>query len=125
MLKEQIDIKFSNRVLPNVGLCVTFYDFINVGEPYLYPSEGSAIQLVKFRMIVFRPFVGEILVGKLIGSNREGLKLSLDFFEDIFIPASLLQEPCVYNSSQSLWTWKYGENQDTDFVMDIGEEVTQ
>jgi hypothetical protein len=47
----------------------------------------------------------------------------VDFFDDILIPAALLQAPCVYNPADGLWTWKYGENHDTDFVMDIGEEV--
>ena len=104
-----------------MGLCITFYDFVSIEEPYVYPGEGSAIQLVKFRMIVFRPFVGEILTGKLVGSNREGLKISLEFFEDILIPAALLQSPCVFNPIDNLWTWKYQEN---DFVMDIGEQVS-
>ena len=107
----------------HVGLCITFYDFVSIGDPYIYPSEGSSIQIVKFRMVVFRPFAGEIMTGKLISSNREGLKISVDFFDDILIPAALLQAPCVYNPVDGLWTWKYGENHDTDFVMDIGEEV--
>ena len=124
MLKEQIEIKYANRVLIHVGLCVSFYDFISIGDPYLYPSEGSAIQIVRFRMIVFKPFVGEIITGKLVSSNREGLKISVEFFEDILIPSALLQAPCVYNPVDGLWTWKYGENADTDFVMDIGEEVS-
>jgi DNA-directed RNA polymerase III subunit RPC8 len=123
VLREQIEIKYSNRILLHVGLCVTFYDFISIGDPYIYPSEGSSIQIVRFRMVVFRPFVGETMTGKLVSSNREGLKISVDFFDDILIPAALLQAPCVYNPTDGLWTWKYGENHDTDFVMDIGEEV--
>jgi len=123
VLKEQIEIKYANRVLLHVGLCITFYDFISIGDPYLYPSEGSSIQIVRFRMVVFRPFVGEIITGRLVGSNREGLKISTEFFDDISIPAALLQAPCVFNPVDSLWTWKYGENADTDFVMEIGEEV--
>jgi DNA-directed RNA polymerase III subunit RPC8 len=123
VLREQIEIKYSNRILLHVGLCVTFYDFISIGDPYIYPSEGSSIQIVRFRMVVFRPFVGETMTGKLVRSNREGLKISVDFFDDILIPAALLQAPCVYNPADGLWTWKYGENHDTDFVMDIGEEV--
>lgn len=122
MLKEQIEIKYANRVLLHVGLCITFYDFISIGDPYLYPSEGSAIQIVRFRMVVFRPFVGEIITGKLVSSGREGLKISTEFFEDILIPAALLQAPCVYNPVDGLWTWKYGEPEN-DFLMDIGEEV--
>ncbi len=122
MLKEQIEIKYANRVLLHVGLCITFYDFISIGDPYLYPSEGSAIQIVRFRMVVFRPFVGEIITGRLVSSGREGLKISTEFFEDILIPAALLQAPCVYNPIDGLWTWKYGEPEN-DFLMDIGEEV--
>ncbi len=122
MLKEQIEIKYANRVLLHVGLCITFYDFISIGDPYLYPSEGSAIQIVRFRMVVFRPFVGEIITGRLVSSGREGLKISTEFFEDILIPAALLQAPCVYNPVDGLWTWKYGEPEN-DFLMDIGEEV--
>ena len=113
-------MKFSNRILLNVGLCVTFYDFISIGDPYLYPGEGSAMQIVKFRMVVFRPFIGEIMTGKLVGSSKEGLKISVEFFEGILIPAALLQAPCVFNPVDGLWTWKYDDN---DFVMDIGQEV--
>ena len=123
VLKEQIDIKYANRILLEVGLCITFYDFIDVGDPYLYPSEGSSIQVVRFRMIVFRPFIGEIIVGKVMRSSKEGLHLSVDFFDEIFVPSSLLQSPSVYNASTGLWIWKYGENQDLDFEMGIGEEV--
>ena len=96
---------------------------MHIGEPYLYPSEGSAIQLVKFRMVVFRPFVGEVLVGRLLSSNKEGLRVSLDFFGDVIIPNSLFPSPCSFNMHDGLWTWKYGGEEEVDFVMDIGQEV--
>jgi DNA-directed RNA polymerase III subunit RPC8 len=108
-------------VLLNVGLCITFYDFVSIGEPYLYPSEGSALTLVKFRMIVFRPFVGEIITGTLVGSNKDGVKISLGLFSDVLVPAPLLQAPCEYDSRSKLWVWKYDGN---DFVMEIGEKVS-
>jgi DNA-directed RNA polymerase III subunit RPC8 len=60
VLLDQIDIKFANKVLVDVGLCITLFDFLEVGDPYIYPAEGSAHQRVKFRMVVFRPFVGEV-----------------------------------------------------------------
>jgi DNA-directed RNA polymerase III subunit RPC8 len=101
-------------------LCISFYDFVDIGDPYVYPSEGAAHQLVKFRLIVFRPFVGEIIVGKITSSNKDGIKVSVDFFDDILIPASLLQNPSVFNSEEGLWIWKYEEN---DLTLDIGEEV--
>lgn len=30
------------QVLLNVGLCICFYDFVEIGEGYIYPSEGAA-----------------------------------------------------------------------------------
>jgi RNA polymerase III subunit Rpc25 len=105
-------------------------------------------------MVVFRPFAGEvedfhlcfqiiqyyplydlfmnitklapqILVGRISSSNKDGILVSLDFFDDVFIPSYLLQAPSEFNAETSLWLWKYGEEDSGDeFVMDIGEQVT-
>ena len=50
VLIQQIESKYSNRVIPDVGLCISFYDFIEISDPYSYPSEGAAHQLTKFRL---------------------------------------------------------------------------
>lgn len=71
--------------------------------------------IVKFRMIVFRPFKGEIILGKITGGTEKGIKsmcnleslsslqpylcdcastnpftVSLEFFNDILVPPNLL-----------------------------------
>lgn len=67
----------------------------------------------------------QILVGRISSSNKDGILVSLDFFDDVFIPSYLLQAPSEFNSETSLWLWKYGEEDSGDeFVMDIGEQVT-
>ena len=38
------------QVLIDVGLCISFYDLLEVDDPYIYPAEGSAHQRVKFRL---------------------------------------------------------------------------
>ncbi len=131
MLIEQIEAKYSNRVILNVGLAIMFYDFVEIGEPYLYPGAGSSIQVVKFRLIVFRPFVGEVIVGKVLQSNKDGIRLSLDFFDDIIIPSSQLQNPSTFDPATNLWTWRYetegGEDGGTianEFALTLGEEVS-
>ena len=49
--------------------------------------------------------------------------MSLEFFDDVFIPSYLLQAPSEFKPDTSLWVWKYGEDEQSEFVMDIGEEV--
>ena len=66
--------------------------------------------LVEFRLVVFRPFKGEIIEGVIVGSTPHGITgisdrgylfrddrayidlVSLEFFEDVFIPQELLFE---------------------------------
>eukprot|EP01038_Epipyxis_sp_PR26KG_P016772 gene16772-22951_t len=120
VLIEQIEEKYSNRVIIDVGLCISFYDFVEIGDPYIYPSEGSAHNLVKFRLVIFRPFIGEIIIGKILSCGAEGLKVSIDFFDDIIIPSSLLPDPSTYHPKDNAWIWKYS---DEDYSMIPGEEV--
>ena len=79
-------------MLVDVGLCISFYDLIEVGDPYIYPSEGSSHQKVKFRLgnvtqsaivacgtltavlVVFRPFIGEVLTGRISSCKEDGIK---------------------------------------------------
>ena len=76
--------------------------------------------------MVFRPFVGEVLIGNVIESNVNGLKVSLNFFTDIHIPGHYMQHPSSFDAKTQLWSWKYG-NPDSeevqDFVIQIGSEV--
>ena len=65
---------------------------------------------VEFRLIVFRPFKGEIIMGRITGASDAGLKsslfdnleiglaadpktVSLEFFDDIWVPKHLMFPP--------------------------------
>ena len=54
---------------------------------------------VTFRVLVFRPFIEEVLTGRIKSSTKEGVTLNLGFFDDIFLPASNLQHPCRFDES--------------------------
>lgn len=41
--------------------------------------------------VVFRPFVGEVMVGKIKACTKEGVQVSMDFFDDVIIPSYSLQ----------------------------------
>jgi len=124
VLIEQIDIKYSNKVLLDVGLCVGFYDFLEVQDAYVYPGEGSCHQVVKFRLIVYRPFVGETLTGRILHSDSQGIRVSMGFFSDILIPARCIKQPSSYNPGKGCWTWHYlTEEVSDDFHMNRGDEI--
>lgn len=124
VLIEQIEVKYLNKIILGAGLGIAFYDFVDVGDPYLYPGEGACVRHLKFRLVVFRPLVGEVLTGRVIAANKDGLKVSVGFFDDIVIPGSLLQDPSEYIPSSGTWRWVYQTEEQADFLLKVGDEVS-
>jgi DNA-directed RNA polymerase III subunit RPC8 len=105
-------MKYANRVIPDVGLCIYLHDFKMVEDAIIYPAEGGAHHRVVCRVVVFRPFVGEIAIGTIVESNEKGIRVSLDFFDEIIIPHELLLQPAKFDQKAKLWVWKYAEGEE-------------
>jgi DNA-directed RNA polymerase III subunit RPC8 len=126
VLIEEIEKKYSNKVVLDVGLCVMFYDFVEVGVPYVYPAEGSAHQLVKFRMVVFRPWEGEVLTGTICDADGNGMTISMGFFNNIHIDRNQLPTPCSFNPTSKSYMWHYNDEEgesSTDYPLVVGDNV--
>lgn len=67
---QVIEQRFVDKVIPNLGLVVSIYDVTNIEGGFVYPNDGAAFFTVQFRLVVFRPFIGEIIVGKLKSCSR-------------------------------------------------------
>lgn len=79
-----------------------------------------------FRYIVFRPEIGSLLSGKIKSCTREGIFVTLGFFDDIFIPKDELQHPSRFEEAEQAWVWEYpvdGEQEKHDLFMDVGETI--
>ena len=76
-------------------------------------------------MLVFRPELEEVLVGKIKSCSKEGVHVSLEFFDDILIPADSLQHSARYDDNESVWIWEYPleEGDHHDLFMDPGEKI--
>ncbi|KAJ1368338.1 hypothetical protein KIN20_029450 [Parelaphostrongylus tenuis] len=107
VLRRRINQRLSNRVVPELGLCICVYDLLEVGVTYILPGDGCGYTRVKFRLVVFRPHIDEVIEARVIFSTSQGLRLSVDFFEDITIPAERLPEPHVFEQSEQVWYWEY------------------
>lgn len=57
----------------NVGLCIALFDITSLQESYIFPGDGASHTRVSFRYIVFRPFIEEILMGKIRSCSAEGV----------------------------------------------------
>lgn len=124
-IKGELEGLFLDKVIANLGLCISVYDISSIEGGFIFPGDGASTYTVKFRLLMFRPFVGEVITSKLKESTSDGLHLSLGFFDDIYVPVPFLpnplhSEPDPENKNQILWKWEYrGEYYPIDAVDEI------
>lgn len=111
-LKKEIKKKYVDRVIPRVGLCIDFYDFVRIKDAFIYPGDnkhavGEAYYKVEFQLIVFQPIIDEWMVGTIVGSTHSGIRVSLGFCNDVMIPSSNLRTPYVFDERHKTWVWQY------------------
>jgi DNA-directed RNA polymerase III subunit RPC8 len=127
-LQNEIDYKYPNRVLMDVGLVISRYGgILKITNGSCVPGDGGSHHECLFRLVVFRPFVEEVCVGTIVKSTGEGVQVSLGFFQNIFIPAYWMLRPSQYDEKVGLWVWTpdYGDGDEDDEENDIdnGEEM--
>ncbi|XP_027905575.1 DNA-directed RNA polymerase III subunit RPC8-like isoform X3 [Vigna unguiculata] len=134
----ELEKLFLDKVIANLGLCISVYDIRSIDGGFIFPGDGAPTYTVVFNLIMFRPFVGEIITAKLISSDSNGLQLSLGFFDDIYVPAHHMPYPNhfvedeqgkrVFSSEESttnsvrkgVWFWDFNEQEYPIQETDVG-----
>jgi DNA-directed RNA polymerase subunit E'/Rpb7 len=82
--------KYANRVLHDVGLCVCVFDLLELSDGRVRYGDGCLWHKgvspakrdftsqhnapVLFRLVVFRPFISEVIFGKVKSSSEDGIR---------------------------------------------------
>ncbi|PAA84457.1 hypothetical protein BOX15_Mlig030549g1, partial [Macrostomum lignano] len=113
--EQALNEKLSNLVLHKVGLCCALWDILQVDEAHVFPGDARSHSQVRFRYVVFRPSLEEVLVGTVRKCDTDGVHVSLGFFDDILIPPDQLQHPSRFENSRGepAWVWAYDTGADT------------
>ncbi|XP_066394829.1 DNA-directed RNA polymerase III subunit rpc8-like [Miscanthus floridulus] len=119
-IKTELERLFLDKVIANLGLCVSVYDIRSIEGGSIHPGEGCSTYKVSFRLLMFKPFNGEVLVGRIIGYDDKGLQVSLDFFSDISIPGHLMQFGTV-RGPDGRWMLKTEDGD--ELYLDLDDEI--
>ncbi|KAF2682857.1 DNA-directed rna polymerase III 25 kd polypeptide [Lentithecium fluviatile CBS 122367] len=119
-IKDAINTKFSNKIIQKVGLCICLFDILQTSEGLIGHGTGLVNVNVEFRMVVFRPFRGEILYGRIKSSNEEGIVIDVEFFNEISVPYQNLPKPCTFDHAEGVWIWR---PDGAELFFDRGESV--
>lgn len=121
-IKQELNVKYANKIIPKLGLVISIFDILEFDTGLFRPGDGAMYVNVTCRLVVFKPFVGEILTGWIEKCTADGIKVNIGFFNDIFIPKALLFENSHFLIDENAWIWKMDE--DTTLYLDINEKIT-
>nr|CAH0102580.1 unnamed protein product [Daphnia galeata] len=123
-ISEELNLKFANKVVMDVGLCIALWDIVKRGESFILPGDSGHHTKVEFRYVVFRPFMDQILVGRIKNCDKSAVQVTLGFFDDIFISGQNLQNNSKFDEKEHTWVWEYeSEDGKHELFMDTGEEI--
>ena len=129
LLHSYIDAKYPNRVLMDAGLVIGRYDHFRLQTgPATLTTGGRAVYQCTFAVIVFRPWVGEVLVGKIVSADAEGVTVTTGFFSCIHVPKRWMLNPSTYKNGVWVWTPVFDDDAEEGggsegFEMYIGAEI--
>jgi DNA-directed RNA polymerase III subunit RPC8 len=127
-IEDFINAKYADKVIHKVGLCVGFHSIISTSEGLIGHGSGIVNVNVDFRVVVFRPFEGEIVHGTITHSTiKGGVYLSQDFFEDIVVPPETLFEGTVWDKDENgtwthIWRTENASGGTNEFFFDRAEK---
>lgn len=121
VLRDELHKKYSNKVISNLGLALEVWDILAIADGLLKPGDGGAYVDVQFRVVVWKPFIGEILTGWVADCSAEGIKVRMEFFDEVFIPKDYLFEGCTFKPVEKAWVWL--PDADTELFIDINDKI--
>ncbi|KAL8293747.1 hypothetical protein RQP46_000448 [Phenoliferia psychrophenolica] len=104
-IREEIHRRYANKILPEVGLCISMLDILDSSEGAVLYGDGCFYYKVEFRLVIFRPYIGEALVGKVQSQSPMGVVVSVGFFDDILVPPILLQDQTGFDTTRQAYYW--------------------
>ena len=105
---QELESLYVDKVLPECGgLVVTLYSIKSIQGGAVLAGEGCVCFDVTFDVVLFKPFIGEVLEGTLTSADASGAHVSVGFFHDVFVSPSDMQYPSEFDEREGVWVWDY------------------
>lgn len=120
LIRVQINQKYANKVIPDIGLCALVHSILSYDDPTLFPSDPGPYVRCTFRLVVFQPQEGEIIKATIESCTPTSIILSVGFFTHIVVEASSLATNSSWDEHEKVWVW---DSDGAKYHYDLGMPV--
>ena len=128
---DKINEKYGGKVVPQIGFCIGAYDITEIGDGKLPPGDGASHFDVHVTLLVWRPIDGEVIEGQICDCTPRGIRVSLQFFDDIWVEPKHMFQGCKFFPARGDNTayWKFVQDgqdmddEDEGFFFDNGIKI--
>lgn len=125
ILWHRISERYVGMVVPECGLCVAVGDLVSHSNSTIRGNDASSWTTVVFEVVVFRPAVNERLRAKISRQTEKGIYLSVEFFQNIFVPSHFLLQPSVFDDVAGAWYLQITEDVEDESQDGVGSSSGQ
>ncbi|RFU34359.1 hypothetical protein B7463_g1972, partial [Scytalidium lignicola] len=104
-IEDNINAKYANKVIQKIGLCICLYDLLSASDGLIGHGKGVVNVNVEFRLIVFRPFKHEVMLGRISSSTTTEIRIRTHFFDSIVVPMKMLPEGSYFDHKEQVMIW--------------------
>ncbi|ORX33967.1 RNA polymerase III subunit Rpc25-domain-containing protein [Kockovaella imperatae] len=104
-IQDAINKKYANKLIPQKGLGLSCFDILTAEDGRVTWGNGLMYYKVSFRLLLFAPFIGEVLVGQVLSTTKSYIRVSMGFFNDIYITPNLLPPNSAYDPNEERFFW--------------------
>jgi DNA-directed RNA polymerase III subunit RPC8 len=122
-LVDWVAAKYTNRVVEGTGLVVAVDELLEAAPPAIYCGDGAAHVRASFSLVVFRPFIREVLVAVPLQADGTGIMLSLGFFANVFLPRENLPPGCHFDERERHWVFRSEDGEEAAYDGDMRVQV--
>jgi len=118
LLRRQIRLTYTGRVIENHGLVVVPSAITMVGEAALHPGDAAWYFDCEFHLIMYNPAKNDVIHGFIVSSFASELLITQGFFQDVYVLPDRLPQPHVFEDG--LYHWQVGDNSPAFALQDVG-----
>jgi len=99
---ESVNQKFENYVSKDLGIVIGVTSIENIGEGIIIPGDGAAYYDTKFKLLVFKPEMHELVVGKISEISDFGAFMDIGPLDGMIHISQTMDDYVSFSKSNTL-----------------------